>query len=382
MSISIPSQRFNSRRSLLKAWQEIFPGIDRVVVLFEGLDGSVNGKEYIKSGQEYHLRSLIITGNESRIKKVFSEKPGYIWLHKEQIPFEHINESDGQLHIFSEYHHVVLSLRIRRDAERIDCFYLFFREDQSNFGVSSLRGVLDTSRKALIASIVYRFARFYYQSNHELTQSINRFTDLTRKVVEDNKLESKNNNKHRDWLRGWACDFLDKIRAASHPRISLTEGALVKLASISDYKRAKQILSDAAQFSLMLNFNKTSKDEIFIEENFIVIDDGEVLRTRKSKTDAPSPPKSKIAKTRALLDKLERAAQGLNDRGDDITSVAVGKSLERPITAPAISDALRKNSSRIMTLLNKHQESWPVIRNNFRPLINIIEKSQDIQQTG
>ena len=74
----------------------------------------------------------------------------------------------------------------------------------------------------------------------------------------------------------------------------------------------------------------------------------------------------------ALLDKLEEAAVRVVNNSEDLTGVNVGKACSRAISAPAISDALKKHKNKINTLLDEFPDRWKLIREEFKPLINIL----------
>jgi hypothetical protein len=49
--------------------------------------------------------------------------------------------------------------------------------------------------------------------------------------------------------------------------------------------------------------------------------------------------------------------------------------MDKQITAPAISDAVKTNKNRILRLLEKYPDKWPYIRKQFRPVLNIMPKN-------
>jgi hypothetical protein len=116
-----------------------------------------------------------------------------------------------------------------------------------------------------------------------------------------------------------------------------------------------------------------------LNRTFIIVNKNKEITLNQ---DAVPIPQSRLNKTRLFLDRLERAASKLSANGEDLTSSAVGQTMDRPISAPAITDALRKNRRRVLLLLEQNPEKWPIIRNQFRPLINIVVKSDDLRKTG
>jgi len=54
-----------------------------------------------------------------------------------------------------------------------------------------------------------------------------------------------------------------------------------------------------------------------------------------------------------------------------MTSINVGTACPVPITAPAISDSLKKHKDQINYLFDKYPDKWEVIRRGFRPVKNL-----------
>jgi len=368
----IPS---NTRDKLLRSWPDIFPGIDRVVVLYASKGGETGGEELIRHGQKYVSTELITDAFDKRLLKLTSEQAGYVWLTREQLPFESGTTKQRQLEIFSEHKHVVMQLRIKHTTG-MDCFYLFFREDQSNFGVTRLQGPLSTARKALLGSLIYRFTRLFYNSNGELRMYIQQFTDVTKKLI-TNKSKQTCKVIPSLWLKQWTDDYLNELYEQTGISLQLTKEALDHLAGAEDYNIAKKGLEQAAQFAIMMCANDESK-EVYIEESYLVLE---------RKQDVASSvnthiyiPESRKDKAIEILNRLERSASILLDNGEDITSSAVGSKMENPISAPAISDALKKHRREILLLLKENPTKWTIIRQHFKPLINIIDKETELQQ--
>lgn len=373
--IRIPKIPASTREQLLRSWPDIFPGIDRIVALYVHRTGETGGEELLRQGQKHVHRNLVTEAFDKRLTELSGEQPGYVWLTRELLPFETTPLGQRQLDIFSEEQHVVMLLRLKH-AGGMDFFYLFFRQDQSNFGVSRLQGPLDTARKALLGSLVYRFARLIYQSSEEQKVYLQRFTDVTRNlIVGQSKPTVDNIPLH--WLKQWTDDFLNELFEHTGATLRLTKAALEHLSTAEDYNSAKKGLEQAAQFALMMSGGET-EGEILIEAAYIIL---KKLPELSSGPDAQwQLPAGRMERTRQFLNRLERSAIILSDNGEDLTSSAVGQTMERPISAPAISDALRKNKRRVLLLLEQNPTQWPLIRQYFKPLINIVDKEKTLRQ--
>ncbi len=373
--IQIPKIPCNTREQLLRSWPDIFPGIDRIVALFAYKNGETGGEELLRHGQKYMQRDLLTEAFDRRLTEMAGEQPGYVWLTRELLPFEASPAGQRQLDIFSEQQHVVMLLRLK-NAGGMDFYYLFFREDQSNFGVSRVQGPLDTARKALLGSLVYRFARLIYQSSEEQKVYLQQFTNVTKRLMAGQDREPVHTIPPQ-WLKQWTDDYLNELYEQTGATIRLSPAALNHLSTAVDYISAKKGLEQAAQFALMMAAGETDSD-IVIESAYII------LKTKPdiaSSTHTPlHMPAGRMEKTRQFLNRLERSASILSDKGEDLTSSAVGQAMERPISAPAITDALGKNKRRVLLLLDQNPTQWPLIRQYFKPLINIVSKEKALRQ--
>ncbi|MDG5799970.1 hypothetical protein QA597_06305 [Marinilabiliaceae bacterium ANBcel2] len=378
------------REQLLRVIPEIFPGIDKVISLFRTDSNMVEGLELIRTGNSYKLRTLIPEGFEDKFIQYNRSKAGFTWLHKEQLPFEHQNSNEKQLQIFSEQKHVVLFLKLpslnHEKAFNHNLFYLFFREDQSNFGISNLSGVLDTSRKAIIGSIFFNASKVFIKSVNSSREYVKEFTNVTRRIISEKKEDNSYRSKLNQWINEWAHNFANRYVQETGKRVKISVEAIIKLSSLPSFNDAEAALEDAVKFALML-YEHSDGDLLKIEEEFIVInrspssesseltiepsDNPVVVQNR----DTQSRGAGKMSKTEALLDRLENAAHTIISSGEDPTGSSVGQMLDKPVSAPAITDALRKNSRRIILLLEKYPQKWPVLRKDFKPLTNVIEKN-------
>jgi hypothetical protein len=375
--IQIPKIPCNTREQLLRSWPDIFPGIDRIVTLYAHKNGETGGEELLRKGQKYVHRDLLTEGFDRRLTELAGEQPGYVWLTRELLPFEANSVGQRQLDIFSEEQHVVMLLRMKH-AGGMDFYYLFFREDQSNFGVSRLQGPLDTARKALLGSLVYRFARLIYQSSEEQSVYLQQFTNVTRNLI-FGQVGQSSNNIPLHWLKQWTDDYFNELYEQTGAHVRLAPAALDHLSTAADYNIAKKGLEQATQFALMMSGGDTD-GEIVIEAAYILL---KPLPDLTTASETPLHlPAGRMERTRLFLNRLERSASILADMGEDLTSSAVGQTMERPISAPAISDALRKNKRRVLLLLEQNPTQWPLIRQYFKPLINIVDKEKALRQIG
>jgi hypothetical protein len=352
---------------------ELFPGIERVVVLYYDKSGKCGGEDLMQSGQGYRSHTLLADSMLSYLKELAGKAPGYLWLSPSQLPFETRTAGGGQLDIFAELSYTVLQLRIKSE-DGLDLYYLFFRDDQSNLGISRNQSPLDTAQKALIGSLAYRFVRMLYDNNLEYKAFIVEFTELNQRIFGG---KSKDNDPGipAKWIESWANNRLKTASDECGISLQLSSDAVEKLSRVTDFETANRALEQAIRFTLM-NAVVLSLNEAVVEAAYIRFDLPESPASSVKATELnPALSRNRVKKTASFLDKLEAAAYKILKSGDELTGSAVGRSMEKPISAPAITDAIRKNRENILQLLEQHPEKWQLIRSYFKPLTNILPES-------
>ena len=96
-----------------------------------------------------------------------------------------------------------------------------------------------------------------------------------------------------------------------------------------------------------------------------------VNKTKIESTIAPVT--NRQSRTILLLDRLETAGIKVKQNNQKLTGTNVGSACDTPMSAPAITDALQKHSIRIKQLLKEYPNRWQILRQEFRPLQNLID---------
>ncbi|MGM0477893.1 MAG: hypothetical protein ACQERC_01635 [Bacteroidota bacterium] len=98
--------------------------------------------------------------------------------------------------------------------------------------------------------------------------------------------------------------------------------------------------------------------------------------------DTPNPPRQSTPDLRetdkviALLDRYETAANRVEKQGGILNAKNIARSLETPVTPPAITDAVKKNKSKIGYYLKQFPDRWSLIRQHIRPIERLDDTSQ------
>jgi hypothetical protein len=167
-----------------------------------------------------------------------------------------------------------------------------------------------------------------------------------------------------------ASEYLINIGREQNLQLALSPNAREKIAAFrGSPPTLREMLYQAA--SLAANFQMSNDSE-----RKIIIEDWQLLSVKEKEEEISqgSTPliQHRYIKTYQLLDRLEDAVKTVLDSRQSVTGVNVGKSMETPISAPAISDAMKKHRSKIVSLMQQFPERWSLLRNHFKPVQNIL----------
>ncbi|WP_430811135.1 MULTISPECIES: hypothetical protein [unclassified Carboxylicivirga] len=363
---------------LLEQWQLFLNGLDRVI-LFYRINNVEPGYEAMEWNRQLQQAMVPMTVGEelaARLDEIIAERKPHQWLRPEHLPFvQQATLSIAQLDLFSESQYLVLLVKSQVSHLAI-LSYLFFRNDCSNFGISDGRSQLETSHKAIIGKMASQFASISLNTFERNTTAEKTFREQTRELLSARQMVTQNSqNEFTDWKSQWLDSYLNKQSERDGVNYVISKNTQAKiLNSPGSYRQIEQALDKAVDYICKL-FPATPGDTISLDEAYLILPSD--TSQSSDHTTANQQPQTRQSKTMQLLDRLENAANALQQRGQAITSADVGAAMAKPISAPAISDALRKNKIRILQLLEQYPQRWTTIRQSFKPIINLSVKRDD-----
>jgi hypothetical protein len=81
---------------------------------------------------------------------------------------------------------------------------------------------------------------------------------------------------------------------------------------------------------------------------------------------------TRFQNTIRFLNRMEQAAKKLQMEGKNFTGTSLGQAMNDPISAPAISDALKKRKQKIQYLFKEFPHEWELLRAHFKPIQNTL----------
>jgi hypothetical protein len=314
------------------------------------------------------------------IQKFRTDNHSFVWVKKEELPFEIAPRRLTVPTIFSELDNVILILRFKNEHDKLnDLLMLYFNQNLGNFGLNKADKVLTADHKVIIGHLLYYQFKSFLQlnlNNRKLLMTLN--NSVIAIIGENSSLKDQLNKikaSYGDNLINVSLQHLQELSKEYGRTYLLTDEAVNKIREFKgNLKHLPVILENAIIFTE--NLLMPEEDEVVkIQSYSLDFDSYQVIEKTEQFTRKID---SRQSKAMQFLDRLETAAIGLKNKNLAIISSKVGQALNPPISAPAITDALGKNRELIRQLIEKYPEKWETIRYAFKPLANQLRKSESI----
>ena len=310
-----------------------------------------------------------------QIMDLRSHKQNVSWLQESELPFNLKRNQSIQRKVFDELDNIILLLRFpNKDDGKMDLIYLFVNANTSNFGLSKASDILKTENKSIISQLIYNSFKQILAQRSSLMQQNNQLKGhyaLMQKKLELQKRESHTQQQdHQKQMLNYCQYLIEKHSTNLGVHIEMGRELLEVL---SNYKGSiqslEQLITDAIQRANAINMDILSPVLSLEEWHFDNLDQD--IYEAVSRPDELSP-ESRYLNTFKILDRYEESARKLVSNREKLTGANVGKALSTPISAAAITDAIKKHQDKINTLCKQYPNRWKIIRSEFRPLMNVL----------
>jgi len=165
---------------------------------------------------------------------------------------------------------------------------------------------------------------------------------------------------------------LERISGAMGIRFALRPDAENKIMNFSGpEEQLLKALQRAITFAREINSG--GNDVVFLAEQHIHFNESGTYYLEIDSNHQSGG--NKFTKTVQLLDRFEKAALIVKSRNEKLTSANLGKYCKpNTISPPGIRDAIKNHHENILYLLEKRQGEWNTIRNEFKPILNLIRE--------
>ncbi len=359
---------------------DLMPGIEKIITVhYDEKENIIKGILSEKKNKKYDTKPLNLEKILTVLQRYMEEKNPTDWYSRQNLPFEiEIISKNPKITIFSELQNIVLLIRVPDSKDELnDLIFLYLNENPSNFGVTNLINPLTTDNKSIIAFILNNTIRTFINLQSNDKETLKFFNNRTRQIIsqtETLKLELHRTKENYGVSLIKLCQQIVNDQSAEKGRkYSLSHGALEKIKSYKgDIRDLETILLESIAYAESLFVDERSNIEI--KEWHILT---EIAEQHKRVSVPDNQQADYFGKSISLLDKLESAALVVKSNDLKMTGTNVGKACPVPISAPAISDSLYNHRNKINKLLDMYPGRWETIRNNFRPLKNILKDKKD-----
>lgn len=356
---------------------DLVPGFQQAIGFFYHPIRKQNEAVILQKGNNT-IRNITVdsTVNSQQISILRHSKTKYEWVDENVIPFERSTNQHIQKQVFDELNHYILLIRIDSQFDNSkDLLFIYFKPDASNFGLKSIDNNLDTLQKSMIASLllnsfkIFHNQRNQYREENQILRNDNiRIGEQLSTIQQKHKVEDQNS---RNKIYQYILDCLDKSSQKLNIHLQLSAEAQEYIKS---YDGNMAAIANAAEQAVRMAY----RIQLTPEGGIIKIEDFHLRTYFDNEELAPvsvgieSIADSRYHNTIQYLNRLENAAKKVQAKGDILTSSAVGQAMEKPVSAPAISDALKKKRKKIQSLLAEYPNEWLTIRKSFKPIRNVM----------
>ena len=372
--LKVYSFKENFFSTLLSNASQMFPGAEKLLSVF--YDDKIPGLKAIERS--------IISGNNSRIQEsnvdldddilsLRKQRTRSTWIKNLELTSQNITSS-SQLDIHSEYDNHVLLIRFPNAKDgKSDLLFVFFKNEDQIFKFSGNPKRLGTSLKDSVANILIRsldVIRKQIENDKYIHNLVNRSDNQLEEDIESlkgrvNEMEAEQLIFYKEVLLSYSEKFTEQTGISFY----WTDDFLIKLLKLKlPFNKLKSLVNET--LTIVVNRNTKNLSSIKIGANDLLLP-AEVKETEEKKVIS-----IRYEKTLMLLDRYEESAKRVIKLSLPMTGANLGGNCSPSISAAAISDALRKHNKKIITLFNDYPNRWSLIRQEFRPVKNLVYKSK------
>ncbi|MEI6124480.1 MAG: hypothetical protein WCQ95_12720 [Bacteroidota bacterium] len=361
--------------TLLTKANQIVPGIGKIISIHYVAQKQKTEAHILhqpsqpQTMQQVLLDDKIITAIEELRANDFL----FQWYAEEDLPFNVNKQKIKQLEVFNELQRNVLLIAIGNEFDKKnDLLFFYFNENISNFAMSNSSKSLSQENKTIIGSLLSNSLNTLLDVVRNDRKTLSNYNHNVNHIISSMKLAqsavSDFRDKHDMVLLNYANELLGQLSETSGTKFVLEESAIQKIKGYEgNIAELKNVIHNATFFAGNLN--------IGLNENIVRIEDFHLNFKLAKSIETVQPihqENTRYQKTISLLDKLEEAAKDVITQKKDLTGSNVGNACKKAISAPAISDALKKHRAKIISLLKEYPDRWSLIRSEFKPLINVL----------
>ncbi|NPD45156.1 MULTISPECIES: hypothetical protein [unclassified Lentimicrobium] len=359
----------------------LLPGLDRVDLLWNDPRTAELTLLSVDKEDSSSIKNISLSSNSiSKLNQFRYQKSSVAWYSQDELPFSE-NESElMEEDLFSEVLKSMLCLSFSSDIDAFSDVYIFyFRKDASEFGPIKSGNILNTQQKMIIGRLLFNSLKTILtqlNSNREAMMEYNKsISEMVQYQQQQLKIHKQESDDFKSQLDVILFKLVDSVKSPGDIIVLEDKAKELLRPFLYDYDKVKLALRKALVFVKTLQFGLNHNQIILSAVHFKEFE--KIEEAAKDQIEQGKGSYVTHTKTYQFLEDLEFAAEQLTLKGVKLTSARVGQTLENSITAAAISDKIKNHRRKIIMLLEQYPEKWNLIRNRFRPIINIQERANE-----
>ena len=362
---------------LIQQFSKIIPGIEKVCgYYFDERDFKIKYIEYSDETVSFHeiedSKLILIQKQRGITQKYewFKENYELFNLQDKENPFQiAIADNDKQN---------LLCLRFTNPIDHLqDMVFIHFNGKIGALKLSLDDELIKPDEKNIIERLLYNSISFLIsneRNNKKLYQSvISNFENLKSSNNALKKEVVEKSDSYKKSISYFCKTYVYKIAKEENIKLNISNGAILKIISENiPFDKIEPLLSQTIE--MCMNRAIDSSIDILIDEFDLIMPKNISSKINKDSREEEVIITDRYAKTKEYLDRYETAAEQIIKDGVSLTGMNLGSYCSPKITPAAISDNIKKHRSKIITLLHRYNEKWPIIRENYRPIRKLLEK--------
>lgn len=364
--------------NILERIFDIVPGVQKVIgVFYDHLKDGIEAWEV--NTRDHSNKSVYMLDTYEPFTKYRNGGKATAWIKNDDLEFHttRTQYQHEQLEVFDELDHNILLLRYKNEYDHAyDIVFIYF--DKSGIGIRSTHTFLSADNRKLIAHILYHAINDLLNTSKNDLDELRAFNKITKNLVNENKNlndELENTKKKFGLSLVDLCNYhLEEICTSRYTKFRLSHSAIEKIKTYQgEIKNLYSIIQKGVDYVEKLYIDMQSEVYTLEAVHLDFKTEEDSYEEQQDKTSLSE----RHFKTFLLLNKLEVAAKNVIKKRQDLTGANVGANCSTPISAAAITDALKKHGYRVSLLMNKYPDKWTLIRSGFKPLKNVVESYSD-----
>jgi hypothetical protein len=357
---------------ILKNLPQMFPGIQDAYCIFTSYNKDIIVQQFT-SGD---IEKLVVKTELPLIQKFRKQKQPHNWVKSDMIHFitgaKKSRKKLQQLSFVDEDQNHFLCLKFLSPIDHLYDTIILKIENSSILEMSKSGSQLSAQSKNLIGKLLYQTFKSRieeeYQNNETHRLVLNNIQIQSNNV---NALQTENDTIRANYKKS-VLYFINNVMSRMSDKFNMSVALSDKaqeyiLDKDLDITSLEKTLIQAAHMAANLTLNYSST---------IVIQPENILVNQTEEQVLPITHNDKHAGVIELLDRYETAAETAQAKEWKINGNTVAELCSPSVTPSAITFNLKKYKKSINILLDRYEDKWPLLRNHFKPLKNIVEHQQ------